>query len=103
MQKWSKFKSNYIWRPSIVTVPHGMLYPIDKNGKMIWAFIPLVKIKEEDKEKYKKENGTYYEARYDSDRQITFKNFKEAVFQLNTIISALENSTKVKNGKSERN
>ena len=103
MQKWAKFKENQIWIPSIVTIPHGMLYPIDVDKKMTWAFIPAVKIQEEEKEKYKKEDGTYYEARYDSDKQITFESFKKAIFELNTIISALEAKIKEKNGKSKRN
>ena len=88
MKKWAKLDSGYIWIPSVVTIPHGMLYPIEEKNEMIWAFLPLVKISEEDKEKYKKDDGSYYEARYDQEKQITFDNFKQAVFELNTKITS---------------
>ena len=98
MKKWAKFEDNQIWIPSIIQIPHGMLYPIDEDSKMVWAFIPAVKVEEGEKENYKKEDGTYYEARYDIKRQITFESFKTALFELNTIISALEAKA---NGKSK--
>ena len=99
MKKWCKFEDNQIWVPSIVQIPHGMLYPIESEKEMTWAFIPAVKVTEEEKEKYKKDDGTYYEARYAEDKQITFTSFKQALFELNTIINALESKS---NGKSKR-
>ena len=32
MKKWSKWENNRTWIPSIITLPIGMLYPIDVDN-----------------------------------------------------------------------
>ena len=49
MKKWAKEENGRVWIPSIVTLPVGMLYPIDDDGKMKWSFAPMVEIPEDER------------------------------------------------------
>ena len=51
MKNWSVEKNDRIWIPSIITLPIGMLYPIEEKTEMKWAFAPMVEIPEEDRKK----------------------------------------------------
>jgi hypothetical protein len=69
-------KEGCIWMPSTVNIPTmGMIFA---NGPSkddwMWAAVKAVKIAEEEKEKFKKKDGTYYEYRMNMD---TLKNFPE--------------------------
>ena len=37
MKKWAKELDGYIWIPSLLTLPTGMIYPVDIDGEMKWA------------------------------------------------------------------
>tara|TARA_Y100000593_G_scaffold57224_1_gene106520 strand:+ start:3301 stop:3762 length:462 start_codon:yes stop_codon:yes gene_type:complete len=37
MKKWAVESDGYIWIPSLLTLPTGMIYPIDVDGKLQWA------------------------------------------------------------------
>ena len=52
MKNWAKEENGYIWIPSIMTLPIGMLYPIDIEGEMKWSFAPMVDIPEDERENY---------------------------------------------------
>ena len=47
MKNWAKEENGYIWIPSIITLPIGMLYPVNVKEKLKWAFAPMVEISEE--------------------------------------------------------
>ena len=86
MKKWSKTINNRIWIPTILTLPIGMLYPIDKDGEMKWAFAPMVKITEEEKEKYPNPNGGYYEKRIDTNSPIIYDEFIHGMSVVNNLM-----------------
>ena len=62
-------KDNYIWMPSTVNLPTmGMVFANGTNKlDWHWAAVKAVKITEEEKESFKKKDGTYYEWRMDMD------------------------------------
>ena len=79
IKSWSTESNGYIWTPAVVNLKNGIIYPVDKLETMKWAFAPLVKILKEEKENYKKPDGTYFEHRYDIENQKVFEQFREAV------------------------
>jgi len=90
MKKWSIKKNDRIWIPTIMTLPVGMLYPInitvpnDKEDKVMkWAFAPMVEITEEEKEKYPNPDGGFYERRIDTDNPIIYDKFVNGMVFVN--------------------
>ena len=83
MKKWAVEKNERIWIPTVITLPIGMLYPMDEDNKMKWAFAPMVDISEDEKENYPNENGGYYERRIDTDNPKIYKNFVDGMFYVN--------------------
>tara|TARA_Y100001938_G_C7836927_1_gene304173 strand:- start:24 stop:527 length:504 start_codon:yes stop_codon:yes gene_type:complete len=89
MKKWSKWENNRTWIPSIITLPIGMLYPIDVDNmvnhekEMKWAFAPMVEIKKEEKENYKNPQGGYYEKRIDTDNPTIYDKFLDGMVYVN--------------------
>jgi len=80
MKKWSKWENNRTWIPTIMTLPIGMLYPMDdENDEMKWAFAPMVEIKEEEKENYKNAEGGFYEKKIDVDNAKIYDKFVDAM------------------------
>ena len=82
MKKWSVEKNNQIWIPSMITLPFGMLYPINvKVGDgvktiMKWSLAEMVDIPEDERKNYPKETGDgYYDKRFDTDNTIVFDEF----------------------------
>jgi hypothetical protein len=72
------------WMPSTVNIPTmGMVFAngTDKNN-WAWAAVKAVKITEEEREAFKKKDGTFYEFRMDMD---TLRNYPEREY-----IEALE-------------
>ena len=82
MKKWSKVTDNRFWIPTIMTLPTGMLYPVNKDEVMTWAFAPMVDISEEEQRNYPDGNGSYYKQRYDTDKQNIFDSFVDAMLFL---------------------
>ena len=95
MKQWGIESQGQIWIPSVVNLPVGLLYPANDKNKMRWFFAPLVDISKKDKNNYKKEDGTYYTKRYDMENQVDFDTFKQAIFEINTILS-LKNKSNAK-------
>ena len=86
MKNWSIEKQGKIWIPSIITLPIGMLYPINnKNKELKWAFAPMVEIPEEDRKKYPNPSipGKFYDKKIDTDNPIIYELFIEGMTMIN--------------------
>jgi len=98
MKKWSKESRGHIWIPSILNLSIGLYYPIEEKKSMKWAFAPLVNIKDSDKGDYKKEDGSYYDQRYDMDNQLIFDKFYQGILEINMIMEIRSKNESDKNG-----
>ena len=83
MKKWSIETNNRIWIPTVITLPVGMLYPLNVKDKLKWAFAPMVEISEEEKENYKNPQGDYYNKRIDTDNSYIYDEFFEGMLHIN--------------------
>ena len=84
MKAWSISKNDRLWLPTIMTLPLGMLYPInDKDGEMRWAFASMVDIPKEEQKKYPNDKGGFYEKRIDTDNAKIYDIFVEGMHELN--------------------
>ena len=88
MKNWAKEENGYIWIPSIITLPVGMLYPTDFKNEMKWFFAPMVDISEEEKQKYPNPNspGKFYERRIDTDNALMYDNFLLGLSYINELM-----------------
>ena len=86
MRNWSREENGRIWIPTILTLPIGMLYPIDIDNKMKWAFAPMVKITEEEKEKYPNSDGGHYEKRIDTGNPTIYDKFVKGMVFINDLM-----------------
>ena len=88
MKNWAVEKKSHIWIPSVITLPVGMLYPIDKDDEMKWAFAPMVEISEEEKKKYPNPNvpGKFYEKKIDTENAKIYDKFLIGMNYLNELI-----------------
>ena len=75
MKEWSKYENGRIWVPSIMTLPFGMLYPENVNGKMKWAWAEMVDIPKEEQENYPDGQGGFYNKRIDTENRNILSNF----------------------------
>ena len=90
MKRWSIEKNNRIWIPTIMTLPFGMLYPMDivvpndeEDKVMKWCFAPMIEISEDEKENYKNPDGGYYSKKIDTDNPNIYDKFFEAMLFVN--------------------
>ena len=88
MKKWAKEENGRIWIPTVLTLPVGMLYPIDDGDKMKWSFAPMVEISQDEKEKYKNSEGGYYEKRIDVENPKIYDEFFEVMLYVNEMMKA---------------
>ena len=86
MKNWTVEKNSHIWIPSIITLPIGMLYPINTEGSMKWAFAPMVEISEKEKRNFPNPNGGYYEKRIDTDNPIVYDEFVSGISYVNELL-----------------
>tara|TARA_Y100000034_G_scaffold107244_1_gene136624 strand:+ start:1385 stop:1876 length:492 start_codon:yes stop_codon:yes gene_type:complete len=92
MKEWCKVSNNFIWIPSFITLPIGMLFPFnditEKGTTMRWGFAKLVDIPKEEQDQYPVEDndGAFYEKKYDTDNPEIHDTFLEALHQLNELI-----------------
>ena len=91
MKKWSVEKNNRIWIPTILTLPIGMLYPYDKDGKMKWFFAPMVEIPEDQRENYPSEKGGFYERKIDTDNPTIYEKFIDGMSVVNQLLKNKNN------------
>ena len=83
IKRWAIEKNGKIWIPTIITLPIGMLYPINENDKMKWSLAFMVEIKEKDRKNFPNPNGGFYEKRIDTENAKVFDNFIDAMVKLN--------------------
>ena len=88
MKKWAIEKNGKIWIPSIITLPIGMLYPMNIKKEMKWAFAPMVEIPEEDRKKYPNPSvpGKFYDKKIDTDNSVIYNLFLEAMTKVNELL-----------------
>ena len=96
MKEWAIEENNRIWIPSIITLPIGMLYPINidnmvnHNTEMKWAFAPMVEISEDERKNYPNEKGGFYEKRIDTDNAKIYDEFVLALSEVNNRMKEIE-------------
>ena len=84
MRGWSKEAINRIWIPSMFTLPDGMIYPENEDGKMKWKLAEMIDIPEEEQKNYPNENGDgFYKQRYDTDNPKIYDIFLDAMVEMN--------------------
>ena len=93
MKRWSKEENGRIWIPTILTLPIGMLYPLDivvpndeEDKVMKWAFAPMIKIPEDERKNFPNDQGGFYERKVDTDDAIIYDEFFEAMIYVNRLI-----------------
>ena len=86
MKNWAKEENEHIWIPSIITLPIGMLYPVNVKKKMKWAFAPMVEIPEDERKNFPNENNGFYERKIDTDNPTIYNLFIEGMTMINEML-----------------
>ena len=88
MKNWAKEENGHIWIPSVITLPIGMLYPINIKKELKWAFAPMVEIPEKDRKKYPNPSmpGKFYDKKIDTDNAIIYNLFLEGMSYVNELL-----------------
>ena len=95
MKNWAVEKQDRIWIPSIITLPIGMLYPINnKNKELKWAFAPMVEIPEEDRKDFPNPQGGFYDKKIDTDNSVVYDLFLEGMTQINELLKQRQEDAK---------
>ena len=95
MKNWAVEKNDRIWIPSIITLPIGMLYPINEEDKMKWSFAPMVDIPEDERENYPNGQGGFYERKIDIDNS---KVYDEFIIGMNFVNQKMKENSESENG-----
>ena len=97
MKNWAVESNGKVWIPSIITLPIGMLYPINNKSKELkWAFAPMVDIPEEERENFPNGQGGFYERKIDTDNSIVYDLFLEGMTNINELLKEKSKPKKVK-------
>ena len=94
MKNWAVEKNGKVWIPSIITLPIGMLYPVNIKKEMKWAFAPMVEIPKEERENFPNQKGGFYDKKIDTDNSIIYDLFLEGISYVNELLKE-----KTSNGK----
>ena len=86
MKNWAKEENGYIWIPSVITLPIGMLYPVNVKKKLKWAFAPMVEIPEEERKNFPNEQGGFYERKIDTENSTLYDLFIEGMTKINELL-----------------
>ena len=86
MKNWAVEKNGKIWIPSIITLPIGMLYPVNVKKELKWSFAPMVEIPEEERENFPNEHGGFYERKIDTDNAVVYDLFLEGMTKINELL-----------------
>ena len=86
MKNWAKEENGHIWIPSIITLPIGMLYPMNIKKEMKWAFAQMVEIPEEERENFPNEQGGFYDKKIDTDNAVVYDVFIEGMTIINKLL-----------------
>ena len=95
MKNWAKEENGRIWIPSIITLPIGMLYPIDVKNEMKWSFAPMVEIPEDERKNFPNEQGGFYERKIDTDNSSVYDLFLEGMTVINEMLKQKYDSFKI--------
>ena len=95
MKRWSKFENGRTWIPSIITLPIGMLYPVNIKKEMKWAFAPMIEIPEEERKKYPNPStpGKFYDKKIDTDNATLYDLFLEGMTKINNLLTKINKKT----------
>jgi len=94
MKNWAVEKNGKIWIPSIITLPIGMLYPLNIKKELKWSFAPMVEIPEEKRENFPNGQGGYYERKIDIDNPKIYDKFISGMSYINELIKKENKQTK---------
>ena len=95
MKKWSKETDTRVWIPSIITLPFGILCPIDDDdGNMKWSLSKMTEIPEDERENFPDGKGGFYSKKYDTDNSELFNTFLESLARMDEIAAAIKSSDK---------
>jgi len=88
MKNWAKEANGYVWIPSLITLPVGMLYPINVEGEMKWSFAPMVEIPEDERKKYPNPTtpGKFYEKKIDTENAKIYEEFLMGMSDINELM-----------------
>ena len=86
MKNWAVEKQGKIWIPSIITLPIGMLYPVNIKKELKWAFAPMVEIPEDDRKDFPNEQGGFYDKKIDTDNAVIYDLFLEGMTKVNELL-----------------
>ena len=86
MKDWALEKNDRIWIPSIITLPIGMLYPINVKKELKWALAPMVAIPEGDRKDFPNEQGGFYDKKIDTDNAVIYDLFLEGMTKVNELL-----------------
>ena len=86
MKNWAVESNGKIWIPSIITLPIGMLYPVNIKKELKWAFAPMVEIPEDDRKDFPNEQGGFYEKKVDTDNSKIYDLFLEGMSYVNELL-----------------
>jgi ribosomal protein L37E len=88
MKNWAKEENGYIWIPSIITLPIGMLYPVNIKKEMKWAFAPMVEIPEDERKKYPNPSipGKFYDKKVDTDNSVIYDLFIDGMTKVTELL-----------------
>ena len=94
MKNWAVEKNGKVWIPSIITLPIGMLYPINVRKEMKWAFAPMVEIPEQERKKYPNPSipGKFYDKKIDTDNAVIYDLFIEGMSYINDLLKQKDSS-----------
>mgnify|MGYP001280609643 CR=1 FL=1 len=97
MRNWYKVENGKVWLPSFITLPIGMVFPLndeDENGEtMKWAFAPMVEIPEDERHNFPIEgkDGQFHTQKYDTDKAKIFDDFILALSEMNELSKYVKN------------
>ena len=105
MKNWAKEENGYIWIPSIITLPIGMLYPVNIKKEMKWGFAPMVEIPEDERKNYPNPTtpGKFYDKKIDMDNSILYDLFIEGMSYINELLKEKSKPQKIKLPKLKKN
>ena len=86
MKNWAVEKNGKVWIPSIITLPIGMLYPINVKKELKWALAPMVAIPEGDRKDFPNEQGGFYDKKIDTDNSVIYDLFLEGMTKVNELL-----------------
>jgi len=86
MKNWAKEENGHIWIPSIITLPIGMLYPINVKKELKWAFAPMVEIPEDERENFPNQQGGFYDKKIDTDNSVIYDLFLQGMTTINELL-----------------